>query len=513
MHGTPQTDLPRAERVWDPRPVRVSVRRLGAAIGVACVLAATAAAGDAAAGTVTFTSDRCANDPDRRCHTGIWLVSDDGTGLRRLNVPNEPNPGSVYSPTWSPDGREIAHLRSDPGAQGLWATAADGSSTRQLLEAPNGAVAHMEDPVWSPDGSSIAFSGLPTERTDARFSERSIYVVPAAGGPVRRLTSGLHDVRPVFTPDSRRVAFVRFKRPSNPAHSFAADGIVSVPVEGGPEARVFLGGPLGEPAETSFELFTAQLGYAPDGRSIAVASLGRVYLAFAETNEMREVAAFTGDAGVTLAWAWETRPRLVVASGPSTGPPPPLSIFDVSDLSLPPLQLTRDYADGPAGDRDPDWVSALLERPIVDVSPPVVDLSLGPPPTSRVRSAGGPRRVSRRALDLRAADSSGVRRIEAVFGRESVARVRSRRCRRSGRGQPVCRRVVRRRTVCRFATPRGFSSRRSCRRPISLELDSLVRFRSRVARLPVGRYRMRVRVRDVYGRAAGTRLRRVTLQP
>jgi len=290
----------------------------------------------------------------------------------------------------------------------------------------------------------------------------------------------------------------------------AADGIVSVPVAGGPESRVFLGGPLGEPAEDSFGLFTAQLGFAPDGRSIAVASLGGVYLAYSDTNEMRELTTPTGDNGITLAWAWEARPRLVVASGPSTGPPSALSIFDVSDLSLPPFQLTRDYADGPAGDRDPDWVSAVPELPIVDVSPPVVDVSLGPPPGTGVRSAGAPR-VSRQALDLRAADSSGIRGIEAVFGRESVGRVRSRRCRRSGPGRLVCRRVVRRRTVCRFATPRDFSARRSCRRPVALKLGSLDRFRSRVARLPRGKYRMRVRVRDVYGRAAGTRIRRVTL--
>jgi hypothetical protein len=390
-------------------------------------------------------------------------------------------------------------------------TAADGSSTRQVLDAASGGLLFIEDPVWSPDGSLIAFSGIPTERGDARFPEQSIYVVPAAGGPVRRLTSGLHDTRPVFTPDSRRVAFVRAKRPSNPRHTLAADGIVSVPVEGGPESRVFLGGPLGEPAETSFELFTAQIGFAPDGRSIAVASFGGIYLAYSDTNEMQEVATPTGDNNITLAWAWEARPRLVVASGPSAGPPSALSIFDVSDLGLPAFQLTRDYADRPAGDRDPDWVSAVPELPIVDVSPPVVDVSLGQPPATGARSARAPRRVSRQALDLRAADSSGIRGIEAVFGRESVRRVRSRRCRRSDRGRLVCRRVVRRSTVCRFATPRGFSARRSCRRPVTLKLDSADRFRGRVARLPLGRYRMRVRVRDVYGRASGTRIRRVTL--
>lgn len=471
----------------------------------------------AAAGTITFTSDRCAGDPNSECRDGIWLIGDDGTGLRRLNVPNPPEHSTDVDPTWSPDGREIAHMRFQPSGLGIWATAADGSASRQLVSTPSDVLRHVEDPVWSPDGRFVAFAGRPAvdERPAGGPFVESIYVVPAAGGPVRRLTSGFLDGRPVWTPDSQRVVFSRNGPPTVPTHYSSPIGFFSVPIDDGPLAKVFLGGPLGEPDPQSFAFATAQIGFAPDGRSIAVASLGRIYLASGETGEMTEVTTeHTGDGNITLSWAWEARPRLVIASAPYyTGNLPPLGILDVSRPGLPLVPLTRDYPDGkPAGDTQPDWNPALGVRPAVDVTPPVVQLTLGAPPVATARSAAAPRRVSKRSFALRAADSSGIRRVEAVFGREVSKRVRVRRCgRRAGVAPGRCRRVARRRTVCRFATRRSMSRKRSCGRRITLKLDSAAQLKRVVTRLPRGRYRMRLRVRDVYGRAAGPRPRRITL--
>jgi len=483
------------------------------AVAAACLLA-LGLADPALGGTITFTSNRCAENPDRECHTGIWLIGDDGSGLRRLNVPDQPPYTSDFAPTWSPDGREIAHVRLGRSGGGIWATAADGSASRQLVSIPSDVLSHVREPVWSPDGRFVAFAGSPAveERSGGGPIVESIYVVPAAGGPVRRLTSGFFDGRPVWTPDSRRVVFSRSGPPTNPRYYAAPIGFLSVPIDGGPLAKVFLGGPLGEPDQESFAFATAQLGFAPDGRSIAVASLGRVYLAFSDTDEMREVTTeHTGDGNITLSWAWEARPRLVISGSPhSTYPPPPLSIVDVSSPGLPPLQLTRDYPDGrPAGDTEPDWNPALGVRPAVDVTPPVVDLTLGGAPA---RAALARRRVSKRSFALRAADASGIRRIEAVFGREVIKRVRRRRCgRRAGLARGRCRRVVTKRIVCRFATRRRMSAKRSCRRRVTVRLASAAQLQQLVRRLPRGRYRMRLRVRDVYGRAAGPRPTRITL--
>ena len=40
-------------------------------------------------------------------------------------------------------------------------------------------------PRWSPDGRSIAFTGIPFPQ-----GRPSVYVVPAAGGSARRVTTG-----------------------------------------------------------------------------------------------------------------------------------------------------------------------------------------------------------------------------------------------------------------------------------------------------------------------------------
>lgn len=485
------------------------VRVRGALFGVmviACVFGAPATH----AGTVAFSSQRCPDGGEPRCATGIWLVEDDGSGLRKLSVPEHPGRWNADSPSWSPDGREIAHMRYGSAGMGIWATAKDGSSTREVASLAGTGLYDIDEPVWSPDGLYIAFTGAPKPPVNHEFFQSSIYVVPAVGGPIRRLTANFHDSSPVFTPDSRRVAFKRGGPPKDPRYVGSPVGILSIGVEAGPEAKVFEGGPLGSPDQESFAFPTARIGYAPDGRSIAVASLSRIYLASPEGFESRELRSASGSADITFAWAWEGRRRLVVAAGTYTRTPESLSILDVDDPTSPPVALTRNPPDRPAGDAHPDWTPTMGEIAVPDLHPPVVELGLGtrPPGTARAsRKVKRPTRVSRRLLDLQAADASGIRRIESIFGREQVRRVRiRRRC-----GKRRCPTVLRRRTVCRFATGRRLSRPRSCRRPFTVRHADRARWKRMVGRLPKGRYRMRLRVRDVYGRASRSRLRRITL--
>ena len=487
---------------WVPGGRRVCLG-VAAALFVSLVPAAHA-------GTVAFSSHRCPGDAEPRCSNGVWLVEDDGSGLRKLSVPEHPGLWAADSPSWSPDGREVAHMRYGSAGMGIWVTAKDGSSTRELVSLAGSGLWDIEEPVWSPDGLYIAFTGAPKPPATGEFFQHSIYVVPATGGPVRRLTANFYDSSPVFTPDSRRVAFKRSGPPKDPRYVSSPVGIMSTGVEVGQEAKLFEGGPLGSPEENSFALATAKIGFAPDARSIAVASSGRIYLASPEGLETRELRSGTGNGNITLAWAWETRPRLVVASGTYTAAPESISIFDVDDPGAPPVALTRNPPGGPAGDAHPDWTSTLGQGAIPDLHPPVVELDLGTGQAGRARvsrKARRPTRVSRRSLDLLAADASGIRRIESIFGREQVRKVRvGRRCA-NGR----CRAVVRRRTVCRFATGRRLSRPRSCRRPITVRHAGRAGWKRTVGRLPKGRYRMRVRVRDVYGRAGGRRMRRIVL--
>jgi Tol biopolymer transport system component len=101
----------------------------------------------------------------------------------------------------SPDGRSLVYT-TYPDAM-LWRSASDGSGRVQLTFGPMRAVL----PRWSPDGTRIAFIGW-TPPTTFR-----IYILPAAGGTPRRLTTAVsQEVDPSWSADGLRVVYG-----SNPA--------------------------------------------------------------------------------------------------------------------------------------------------------------------------------------------------------------------------------------------------------------------------------------------------------
>lgn len=78
--------------------------------------------------------------------------------------------GSYLAPAWSPDGRWIACVSMERGAEGptrssLWLFSADGQERRELF---TGWGWHLLTPTWSPDGQWIAFAsdGLELVRPD-----------------------------------------------------------------------------------------------------------------------------------------------------------------------------------------------------------------------------------------------------------------------------------------------------------------------------------------------------------
>jgi Tol biopolymer transport system component len=138
--------------------------------------------------TLAFVSDRGGG-------SAIWKIGQFGGGATLLLA-------DAGDPAISPDGARIAFSRAAPERSSRIGVAPLADLSRVTLLTPDeaGFWGH-EDPAWSPDGRWICYA-----------TRHGLWVVPADGGPARRLTRETDlDLGPEWSPDGRHIYYASYR--------------------------------------------------------------------------------------------------------------------------------------------------------------------------------------------------------------------------------------------------------------------------------------------------------------
>ena len=124
----------------------------------------------------------------------LYIADADGEGAQVAVSSVEP----IISPSWSPDGREIAYVSFETRKAVVWSQDIATGKRRQMANYRGSNSA----PAWSPDGRQMAV-------TLSRDGLSQIYLIGRNGGEVQRLTqSGGIDTEACWAPDGKSLYFV-----------------------------------------------------------------------------------------------------------------------------------------------------------------------------------------------------------------------------------------------------------------------------------------------------------------
>jgi Tol biopolymer transport system component len=198
------------------------------------------------------------------------------------------NPADDLFPAWSPDGLQIAFVRQSGSEISIFVVPALGGPERKLYSGTSAFFSlydYGNALSWSPDGKYLAFSGQRSPR-----EPNSIFLLSRESLETRQITSApagfLGDSTPAFSPDGKVLAFVR-------GASSRDVEIYVVPATGG------------EPKRLTFDNRSGRsLAWTADGREIlfslwasATFRLWRVSAAGGTPEQL----TFAGEGGSTLA--------------------------------------------------------------------------------------------------------------------------------------------------------------------------------------------------------------------
>jgi Tol biopolymer transport system component len=163
------------------------------------------------------------------------------------------NPAADGAPVWSPDGRYIAFHRHTEREDGIYLVPALGGPERKLYPPRLGGNRGVGLGGWSPDGKFLAFSEKIPGQELTRISVLSVETLDKRAVTSPPPSAFYGDWGPRYSPDGRTLAFLR--------SSASADEICLVPTAGGEPKRL-----------THDNSFIGGLTWTPDGAHVIYSS-------------------------------------------------------------------------------------------------------------------------------------------------------------------------------------------------------------------------------------------------
>lgn len=139
--------------------------------------------------------------------------------------------------------------------------AAVAETRRPITETDLYAFRWIASPQISPDGAKIVYT-LVTVNTKHDNYETALWIIASSGGTARQLTSGPRDSGPRWSPDGKKLAFLRAPEPKDQKEGKPQPAQIYLLSMDGSEARALTDIPKG----------AGGLAWAPDGHSIAFSS-------------------------------------------------------------------------------------------------------------------------------------------------------------------------------------------------------------------------------------------------
>jgi eukaryotic-like serine/threonine-protein kinase len=169
--------------------------------------------------------------------------------FEHFSIENLTNNGHVSRAALSPDGKYLLHVREENGLQSLWLRHIPSMSNTQVVPP---AATQYAGISFSPDGSYIYC----VRRDESEHTIASLYRAPVLGGTPPQLLIKDVDSAITFSPDGRRIAYLREH------HDTPFFDLLIAHSDGTPDRALFSNTPV---ASNSYEP-----AWSPDGKRIVI---------------------------------------------------------------------------------------------------------------------------------------------------------------------------------------------------------------------------------------------------